>query len=620
MPIQVLLNPQSRWVIFALLSATLVACSDDGSLSPTQESTAPETTVPGNSDPEAEPTDADTNPDATPPSNGDNDNEGDVADNVDSGNALLVPDDLFTNNGYGNLDVIRLDVRTNTLAGVCSEEDQSGCTLDDVLADINGLDEIKIDIPIHLASSDYPDDGSSNNAELRQRGATARTAPQKSFRVKLDKEVAKWRNERYLQLNKHFFDQSRIRNKLSFDLMSALPDLPSSRTQFVNLWVDDGLGAVDYGLFTHVEKADKQFLENRNWNSDDRIYKVEFFEFSNSDLAQLAIDDSGKPVDEDRFESRLGIETGKDHSQLIAMLQALNDPQQDFAAVFDRYFDPDNVLAWVTVNFMLGQRDAISNNFYLFNPVGSEKIYFMPWDYDSDFYTESELIDDDTSNAQLLKRLNFGYARGSRSVFLDNYYRLPGIHSRILSKAEELRNSALSNERITSIANAHASTVRPYLFRSPDFENLPGVANNSTYDAVVSQLPEFVTTNLLSMKNDFAIPLSPVMQDPSSDGNSTLFSWSPAHDVTGHTLTYDLEVSTSVNFAQSDIVYSMVGLPDSKELVTHAAPTSELPSGTLYYRVIARSSLNPVRFWQVARNAIKHEGTTLWGMTQFTLP
>jgi len=66
-----------------------------------------------------------------------------------------------------------------------------------------------------------------------------------------------------------------MRNKLAFDLMSMVPHLPSIRTQFVNLWIDDGEGPVDYGLFTHVEFAGKEYLVNRGLNDDNRLYKIE---------------------------------------------------------------------------------------------------------------------------------------------------------------------------------------------------------------------------------------------------------------------------------------------------------------------------------------------------------
>jgi len=533
---------------------------------------------------------------------------------------LQVPDDLFVRDDYGALDVVRLDVRTDTASGVCDADDLSGCTLDDVLADTDADDVLKVTIPVHFSGEGYDDDGSSSNADLRQRGATSRQAPQKSFRVKLEKRVARWRGERRLQLNKHHFDRSRIRNKVSFDLMSALPELPSSRTQFVNLWIDDGRGPVDHGLFTHVEAAGKEFLENRAWHPEDRIYKSESFRFSAADLEAVAVDDEGEPKDLERFERRLEIETGKDHSRLVSMLQALDDPEQDFATVFERHFDADNVLAWVTVNFLLGQKDATTHNFYLYNPVDSETFYFMPWDYDATFYIETELADDGFTEDQLEDRLSYGYARGAKSVLLDNFYRLPGTHDAVLALADRLRAVELSDETLARVIGDRARVARPFVMRSPDDEFVPNIDSVARYDDVIRQLPTYVAANAASLRNDFGIPLPPVLQPPVTEGETTVFAWRPAFDVTGHTLTYDLEVSTSGDFASDDVAYSVFGLPDARREVTHTAPSDELPAGTLYYRVIARSSQDPKRFWQVGSNKETRDGQVFRAQVEFSVP
>jgi len=170
-----------------------------------------------------------------------------IANSSDTVNAFYDAD------GYDTVDVIRIDVQTQTTKGICTIDDQSGCTLDDVKADIDPDDDFKVEIAVKVQGTDLPDDGSAANATLRQRGGTSRSFPQKSFRIKLDSKKNLWRNERRLQLNKHPNERARIRNKLSFDLMQELPNLPSLRTQFVNLWIDDGAGPEDYGLFTHVE-------------------------------------------------------------------------------------------------------------------------------------------------------------------------------------------------------------------------------------------------------------------------------------------------------------------------------------------------------------------------------
>ncbi|KAG1707733.1 hypothetical protein GQR58_003383 [Nymphon striatum] len=163
----------------------------------------------------------------------------------------------------GEPNLLTVSVRTVIASGPCEIDNYDGCTLNDVLNDINSSDDFKPEIKIHFSSDDYPDDGLESNAELRQRGATSRYAPQKSFRIKLDKEAPLWRGEDRLQLLKSHNDFTRVRNKLSYDLFKSIPHLPSMRTQFVNLFIEDQGNSEDQGLYTQVEYVGKEVLTKK---------------------------------------------------------------------------------------------------------------------------------------------------------------------------------------------------------------------------------------------------------------------------------------------------------------------------------------------------------------------
>lgn len=533
-----------------------------------------------------------------------------------------LPDDIgdvdtfYDQDGYAEPGVIRVDIRTVTVPGICTQEDQSGCTLADVIADTNNKDDFKVEIPVHFKSSDFADDGSINNATLRQRGNSARQAPQKSFRIKLDDKDTLWRSERRLQLNKHPFDASRIKNKLSFDLIRTLPHFPSLRTQFVNLWIDDGAGPTDYGLFTHVEFAAGKYLDNRGLGENDNLYKIEFFEFSAGDLNFIKVDGAGAPVDEKLFETRLEIENGDDHTNVFNMLSAMTDSGRSFDSILDQYFNRNNVLMWITANLLMHQTDAITQNFYLYNPQGSEKFYFLPWDYDGTFEVESELTNS-FDNTALAKRKFYGYARGLNSQFVARYYKQPGAHQRILQAADEIRRTYLSDAQIMARAEILNRLAEPFLTSLPDSQHGRfEVQNPQLFANAVARVHN-------AMQNDFAVPMPPTLQ-PAEFGldGSLLLSWTPAYDVTQtNTLTYDIELSTSYLFEPENIVYSDSGISDASDLITYSLGTGGLPSGQLFVRLIARGSLDPQRYWQTASNFHRLEdGTDRFGIAAITIP
>lgn len=526
--------------------------------------------------------------------------------------AMQEPDGFFDTDGYGTVNVVRLDVRTVTTAGVCTDDDESGCTLDDVKNDIDGNDDFTVDIPIHFKGADLPDDGSMSNAELRQRGGFTRLAPQKSFRVKLDSKNELWRGERRLQLNKMPYDQSRIRNKLSFDLMQDIPHLPSLRTQFVNLWIDDGQGPEDYGLFTHAEYLGKEYLVNRERDTDDKIYKIEEFVFALSDLDYLALDDEGEPLDDDRFETRLDIKSGDDHRKLIDMIKAVNDNERSFDSILEQYFDKDNVLAWVTVNFLLHQMDAVTHNFYLYNPVGSDKFYFLPWDYDGTFAVEQKPANN-FETSELLRRLYYGFSKGRASNFLNRYYRQAGIYDQIVARAADLRRNYLTDSTISALASEYSRVISPYAGSSPDIDNNLSFAQSNS-----NGFAGFVADNHAALLN-YGIPFPPKFSSIKDVDDLITVKWSAAHDMQGNSIEYELEISSSPGFASDDQLLFISGLSEA-DGSGYEIDANQIGSGTRYARLIARSSANPTEDWQAASNRPTIDGQMRVGVMQFTSP
>ena len=526
---------------------------------------------------------------------------------------------FYSQDGYGALNVIRMDVKVaNTTQGICTIDDQSGCTLADVLADTNGNDDFKVEIPIRASGEGLTDDGAEINATLRQRGNFARTGPQKSFRLKLDSKKDLWRNERRLQLNKNPFESTRFKNKLAFDLFQDVPHFPSLRTQFVNLWIDNGQGAEDFGLFTHTEFVGKEYVKNRGLGEDDNLYKIEFFEFSEGDLHRLQVDAEGKPLNEDEFATRLEIENGKDHRALVRMMEAMTDPTRTFDSVLDEHFNRNNVLTWLATNLILRQADAVTHNFYLYNPAGTERFYILPWDYDGILEPEQTLVNS-TDNTELAKRKFYGYARGRNSFFVDRFYRLPGAHNLLVRAIDELRANYYSDQQILSHATTLNAQVQPYLTNLPDSENVFFSDNGpQRMVSVINQLYTDITTN-------YDVPLEPtVLPDPEIDASGVLnLEWEPAFDVTArNTLTYDLIIATSPGFEAGSFVFSDVGIPDVPGgLVSYPVNTAVLPSGRVFVRVIARASRDPQRFWQTNRNIYRlDDGTDLFGVLAVDLP
>lgn len=526
------------------------------------------------------------------------------------------PEDLYTSDGYDPVSVIRVDIRTETTPGICTADNESGCTLADVLADIDKTDDLTVDIPVHFKSDDFPDDGLVSNAELRLRGGGSRFAPQKSFRIKLDSKQDLWRGERYLQLNKHPFESSRIRNKLSMDIMSQVPHLPSFRTQFVNLWIDNGSGPEDYGLFTHVERVNKNYLEKRGWDDSGNLYKANNFSFDKESLSDMLVNADGVPLDKDRFETSLEIENGDDHRTLLAMMEAMHNPERTFESVFNQYFDRDNALAWVTTNILLQQYDITRHNFILYNPSGSEKFYFIPWDYDAAIGRWEE-PPNDLKNDSLRQRLEYGYAVVESNPFLRGFYSLAGMHEDIVATAQSLRNNNITDQWMSEKTNTLAELVAPFQQRVPDS------IHNTQFNLSEAKGKSNVTRqNFEALTARFGLLMPPLLSNPRFDGSQWHFEWQPAIDVTGVTglITYTLQISTSPTFETDLIVLEIEGIEDALTSVSETVYINALQAGKYYARLIALPQSEPERYWQVSGNKLFLNGVVYYGPVGFQVP
>jgi len=501
----------------------------------------------------------------------------------------------------GNPTLLAMSVTTVIGTGACVTDNYAGCTFNDVLNDINPLDDFKPEIKVHFSADDYPHDGLVSNAEIRQRGGESRAAPQKSFRIKLDKNIPAplWRGERKIQLMKSAYDPSRIRNKLSYDLFSEIPHFPSMRTQFSHLNVTDQGVTEDYGLFTQIENVGKEYLERRGWNKDSRVYKVE--DFGYYDDPELNLDAEGEPVDLVAFEKVLEIKRGENHQNIVNMVRDLNDESIDFnTQIMGKYFNRDNYLTWFAVNLLLNNQDTHFHNYYLYNPKDNNKFYLIPWDYDASF---GMVPDTPEITEARLPRWWFSHANFWEIQLHRRFLSEPGNLALLNTAVSEIKNKYLTPEKIQAKRDSYYNIVFPQISSSPDFD-LIGLQGNTDperindYNQIFAKLSnqvEIQHTRFLERLND---PMTFKMNDPIfEDDHDINFSWGESISLTGQTIIYDLEIATTKEMQVATIIERVENIPTLNHTLhwTH-------PKGTYYYRVTARDTANPQQHWQVPLN------------------
>ncbi len=413
------------------------------------------------------------------------------------------------------------------------------------------------------------------NGMMKLRGHSTRKSEQKSYKIKLNKKGGLWDGNEIINFNKHPFDTIRIRNKLSYDLLSIIPNTIRVKTQFVHVYIKDYSEGdytqeyQDYGLFTQVENVDTDFLKNNQLDKKGHLYKAENFEFYRY-LEAIKLKND-KNFDEELFESVLESKGSDDHEKLIRMLEDVNNEYKHINEVIEEHFDRDNYMTWLALNLLLGNADTNSQNFFLYSPRQNNKWYFIPWDFDGAWGYYNQMGID--------KGLIGSWQQG-----VSNYWGVV-LHRRFLKnkdnvealsqKVEEL-SEILTEENINTLLTHYKPVVLGFLSRQPDkeeewtLEDLEGEFN---------RLPGLVEKNKEIYYQSLQNPMPVFMADPYNLGDYYVFKWTASYDFQGDMITYNIDISSSPDF--ETIAYHKEGIVDTEFIIE----TKNLKPGIYYWRV-----------------------------------
>jgi spore coat protein H len=380
------------------------------------------------------------------------------------------------------------------------------------------------------------------NATVQIRGSTTSLAAQKSYKVELYKSAGLWRGQGTIDLNKHIFDVTRSKNKLSFDLMQMIPNMVSLRTQFVHLYVKDetvdppGKAFVDYGLFTQIEQPNTRFLKNHMLDRFAQFYKATLFEFFRyPDQIRLADD----PLyDEAAFQRVLEIKGNKDHTKLIQMLDDVNNFSIPIDTTFHKYFNEDNYFTWLAFNILVENYDTGSQNFYLYSPQNSQVWYFLPWDYDGAFARVTARGTEVDPNFK-------GLVPYWGNVLHRRVLMVPENRAKLDRKLRALL-AILTPRQLNNMLNVYRKVTDQYVDRMPDELNLPGTLD--WYDRAYSLIPDEPRNAYQLYQESLQSPMPFHLGTPVVVGNNLRFDWGDAYDFQAQDIVYDFQVSKDWEF------------------------------------------------------------------------
>lgn len=444
--------------------------------------------------------------------------------------------------------VVRLDVRLDP----------------DELALLNTVSDHASD-PGAFGAMFSADEGDTRAATIEVRGATSRLASQKSWKIRLLE--GEWQHQQTLNLNKHPFDLTRMRNALAFDLLQSVPGVTSLRTQFVNLYIN----GEDYGLFTQVEEYGSRMLRNHGLDERGTLMKANLFTFA-------------APTDEERAVgalSGLELESGSDMAGLITALDALNDGANAIDDVIAAHFDRENLLSFYASLYLMDSVDSTTQNFALYASADEpERWYMMPWDYDGafDWYQQGTTLP--------RERWRHGLSNWWNVSLFQRFVQEPGNLEDLVARILELSGAALSDDAVTSRTVFFESFMGEFLSRAPD--NNVGNLPRGERSEEVARMFDVTGRRAVEIVDTVERPM-PVFQSTTAlGGGDWQVRWTESMDLQGDALSttvvisgVDCAIDRGACMLDENIIRRFEGLPGTS-VVLRAADLDGIEPGSYY--------------------------------------
>jgi spore coat protein H len=359
---------------------------------------------------------------------------------------------------------------------------------------------------------------------------------------------------------------------------------------------------------------------------DSNIYKADNFAFdwdSNTQNA-LSVDEKGKPYNEKSFEKLLDIKNGKDHRELIHFMEAIHDDSNDFNTdVLGKYLDRDNYITWLAVNILTANNDTARHNYYLYNPKGTSKFYFVPWDYDF-AYNGPDIAYSTNGRIKMPAKPPYWYTHASRwgnalhQRFLENPNNLDALKRRVTA----LKQTVFTRSNIKAKLASYSSQIAYYVTSDVDdqwdiYYQSSESARIAAYNKELDALANSVELNYRNFLKYFNSPMQFYMDAASVSNGEFYLTWDDSVSLQGNNVSYDLIISETPQFNSGDIIEKIEGITGHQHRMAWSHP-----SGQYFVKVIARDSQGN---WQAAGNDTDvrdSSGTVLYklyGIDSFTV-
>lgn len=445
------------------------------------------------------------------------------------------------------------------------------------------LDPYQCEAVLQFGNEDGPVMGefgfgdTSANATVKLTGQKASLHQQKNYKISIKSGLGSVDGMKDLILTKSFTDPFRFTNKLCYELMEEIPEMLSTRTSFVHLYVKDVTESkdtkfVDYGIYTMVEPINKRYLKNRGLNKSGELYKAVNFDFKRHE--DVILQPTNASFQKDKFEQRLESKGSNDYTKLLSMLDAVNDTSLSTQELIEAYFDKDNLYSFMAFQMLVDNQDTATENYYLYSPEGTDKFYFISWDLDGALRSDYVSLRD----SQEEENRNKGIFLFTDSVLFQRVLQDQACVNELSEKVDQLHNGALKPQNVKEKATEYAKLIQEELYTLPDMSYAR--VTSAQYKELISALEEQMDQNFYAYYESLETPWPFHIEAPKVENGKLSFTWTESY-LMNQDVTYDILVDTSWDFSH----------PVSKQegLTEPSYSTATLSTGQYFVKVLAKS-------------------------------
>jgi spore coat protein H len=252
-----------------------------------------------------------------------------------------------------------------------------------------------------------------------------------------------------LSLGNNFSDPSMMREKTSVDLFRQFGVIVSHAV-FCEVWVDYGLGAKYFGLYTLEEEVDDSVIKTK-FATGGNLYKPDGI------AATFALG----TFSNEQFYKKTNL-VPEDYSDIRSLYNIINSESRivnygSWKNALEDILDVPQFLKWLASNTVIQDWDTYGlehHNYYLYNNPSSGKLTWIPWDNSASFLPGSDKktalslsLDEVTEGWPLIRYLmdDADYKANYRSclsAFVQNPFTVASVSAMVDSQVDLIRQYA----------------------------------------------------------------------------------------------------------------------------------------------------------------------------------